>query len=1080
MVMNRISLIMLVSQDKGDKIAASLPDDCEMHPYDDIRDAVKTLQNIRYDLVMLDDNLFKDKTLSLVSELKRRYPYIPLVVLTESNDAAYQDKLTQSGADDCVTERLPKKQFQFHINMLLKQHDHNQALVNLNHNLHLMASLSQLLYSTSDSYTLILQAIKFIRAAFQLYGMAFILREGDVFRMYAGGEEVVSKNKLYESIIRPEEFDPYLWTVRNRSIQIYKDIAQSHNYRPIPILNKAESVAIIPLNYQYETLGAMGIYALPGQVLTHEDVIVYERYGAQLISALQNASQHREQRVNIQSSQQLLRAWQLFSRLHTPAEIAERLCNLLEEVPRVAHAFVWLNESSSGNHGEILADTKNRQVVSQFEPLRKRGMVGAVVQSFTEEMQPQIIEIDTAQDAALAALARLMPLHRIVALPIASSGELVGGVLVGISDEINIGAEELNQMTGLSVIAGQALERIILTSAVTERNNRLEAILRTISEGIFFVDENEKVVFCNPQVTELTKISAQKLLMQDVDLLINEFAGVTANPATTLAQLQAGKAAVSSVDYRSGDYPIAELAFPGQERNITLEFVRMEGLNSRRMGWAGVMRSEVSPTGNTNRFQSQMITHAADSLRVDYTQIRSLIGTLSEQHGRFGYRERDQLLRQIEESFERFGGLWSNFLDIQSLESGNIQLQRDNANIYDLMTRIVNSRQISKYQRQVKVEMSPSLPMLKIDEFRIEQALTDALLFVIASSSDRSDIAAKVEQADQDVMIAINSAVSNVQSDQTERVFDPYFVTEGRTIRGLYTAREIVRRHGGHTWAETANHAMTLKVSLPTMASLTKPPENKLPLPTVDTSILLTEPPSPRTPTRAPSRSLTTIMMIEGSSTLARVVEGKLLEQKYDVLPYRYGEEALEDLNSVRIDLVVIDVTVDDMDGLELCKRIRQRSEVPIILVSDRASDNERVQGLNAGGDEYLTRPISDDEIMARLQVIFKRKDLPDRMSEPLAIGDLYIDFARRQVFIANKPVELTRIEYDLLYHLVINKGQVLTHKQLLEKVWGPDYAGETHYLWVNISRLRKKLESRQPGVQYIHTQQGIGYYFDA
>jgi two-component system KDP operon response regulator KdpE len=229
----------------------------------------------------------------------------------------------------------------------------------------------------------------------------------------------------------------------------------------------------------------------------------------------------------------------------------------------------------------------------------------------------------------------------------------------------------------------------------------------------------------------------------------------------------------------------------------------------------------------------------------------------------------------------------------------------------------------------------------------------------------------------------------------------------------------------------------------------------------------------------SPRLGLNTIMIVQGQSTLGRTLFQKLTEQKYDVLEYREYEESLEDLKSVRIDLVIIDTTVADIGGLDLTKRIRQRSEVPIILIADKASTEDRVQGFSNGADEYITKPISDDELMARIQAIFKRQHIADRVSEPLVIGDLYVDFARRQVFIANKPVDLTRIEYDLLYHLVVNKGQVLTHKQLLEKVWGPDYANENHYLWVNISRLRKKLEKGAPGLQCIHTQQGIGYFFD-
>ena len=116
---------------------------------------------------------------------------------------------------------------------------------------------------------------------------------------------------------------------------------------------------------------------------------------------------------------------------------------------------------------------------------------------------------------------------------------------------------------------------------------------------------------------------------------------------------------------------------------------------------------------------------------------------------------------------------------------------------------------------------------------------------------------------------------------------------------------------------------------------------------------------------------------------------------------------------------------------------------------------------------------------MARIDVILKRvMDIPTRTREPLDLGDLYIDFARREVFLFNKPIELTRIEYDLLHTLAVNENQVLTHKQLLDKVWGPEYQAETQYLWVNVSRLRKKLEPTPDSPRYIHTQQGVGYVF--
>jgi two-component system KDP operon response regulator KdpE len=200
--------------------------------------------------------------------------------------------------------------------------------------------------------------------------------------------------------------------------------------------------------------------------------------------------------------------------------------------------------------------------------------------------------------------------------------------------------------------------------------------------------------------------------------------------------------------------------------------------------------------------------------------------------------------------------------------------------------------------------------------------------------------------------------------------------------------------------------------------------------------------------------------------------------QGYELITYRSGEEAVRDVNSVRLDLIFLDVNLPDANGLDICERMCKRTEVPIIMMADEPSEAEKVRALMIGADDYISEPIGDDELMARVHVIFKRRRIPDRTREPLDLGNLYIDFARREVFLTDKPLELTRIEYDLLHTLAVNQGQVLTHKQLLEKVWGPEYQAETQYLWVNVSRLRKKLEPTPDSPRYIHTQPGVGYVF--
>jgi len=186
----------------------------------------------------------------------------------------------------------------------------------------------------------------------------------------------------------------------------------------------------------------------------------------------------------------------------------------------------------------------------------------------------------------------------------------------------------------------------------------------------------------------------------------------------------------------------------------------------------------------------------------------------------------------------------------------------------------------------------------------------------------------------------------------------------------------------------------------------------------------------------------------------------------------------MRDLGTTRLDLILLDARLPDDDSLQVCERIRKRTEVPLVVLADEPSNSEKILALNIGADDYISQPVDEEEMLARINVIFKRQQLPDRAREPLELGDLYIDFARREVFYHNRPIELTRIEYDLLRVLALNADQVLTHEQLLTQVWGPEYRNETHYLWVNVSRLRKKVEPTPDSPRFIHNQPGIGYVF--
>jgi DNA-binding response OmpR family regulator len=198
-----------------------------------------------------------------------------------------------------------------------------------------------------------------------------------------------------------------------------------------------------------------------------------------------------------------------------------------------------------------------------------------------------------------------------------------------------------------------------------------------------------------------------------------------------------------------------------------------------------------------------------------------------------------------------------------------------------------------------------------------------------------------------------------------------------------------------------------------------------------------------------------------------------------DVVSAATGDEAVKAVETEAPDLVLLDINLPDMDGFEVCQEIRRFSDVPILMVSARDSEVDKVRGLEMGADDYITKPFSHLELLARVRAVLRRyqNQLPS-VGETFEAGDLRIDFASRQVTVRGQVVRLTPTEYSLLFHLTRNAGRVLPHHTLLAKVWGREYTDEIDYLKVYIRRLRQKLEADPETVSRIVSERGVGYKF--
>jgi two-component system, OmpR family, KDP operon response regulator KdpE len=221
------------------------------------------------------------------------------------------------------------------------------------------------------------------------------------------------------------------------------------------------------------------------------------------------------------------------------------------------------------------------------------------------------------------------------------------------------------------------------------------------------------------------------------------------------------------------------------------------------------------------------------------------------------------------------------------------------------------------------------------------------------------------------------------------------------------------------------------------------------------------------------------ILAVDDEAGILRLIRLELSEQGFRVVVASDGEDAIRTFEQQRPDVVVLDIMLPDMSGLEVMRRLRDRSNTPIILLTARDHDEDKVRGLELGADDYVVKPFNPQELTARVRAVMRRA-VRESMGDSIVIaGDVEIDLDKRLVTKAGDPVSLTRTEWMLLQHLASNAGRVMLNTELLSKVWGPEYIDDLQYLRVWISRLRSKLETDHAQPSVIKTLQGIGYLLD-
>lgn len=223
--------------------------------------------------------------------------------------------------------------------------------------------------------------------------------------------------------------------------------------------------------------------------------------------------------------------------------------------------------------------------------------------------------------------------------------------------------------------------------------------------------------------------------------------------------------------------------------------------------------------------------------------------------------------------------------------------------------------------------------------------------------------------------------------------------------------------------------------------------------------------------------AFSTILVIDDEIQIRRLLRITLEGAGYRVIEAENGKLGLTRSATESPDAVVLDMKMPDMTGLEVLLRIREWSAMPVLILSVQGSESDKIAALDSGADDYLTKPFGSGELLARLRVLLRRARSPEE-SSIAAAGDLRVDFANRTVHKDGEEIRLTVKEYALLRALLLHRGRVVTHRQLLRDIWGPNHEEDTHYLRVHITHLRKKIGDGEAGAEYIRTEPGVGYRF--
>lgn len=684
-----------------------------------------------------------------------------------------------------------------------------------------------------------------------------------------------------------------------------------------------------------------------------------------------------------------------------------------------------------------------------------------------------------------ANLVKLLQVKSMLIMPLLLEGEVTGAMTFEYCREDHHFTDyEIAAFSDIAAKEAASNYHTELFQNVTRDSSILKALFGGMVDGIAVVDTTGQVAYFNQRAAEIYGVALDEIIGHPASLVRDDVLSRVANPKEVVASFQE---AMSSL----ADLPVIEfkIVWP-VSRHVQLRFFPVYGTDCQFLAQGTLIR-DISSERELDRLRADIVSIVSHEIRRPLASIRGCAATLLQ--SQWDTETLDGLVRIIDQQSGKISELIDNLTDLSRIQAGDLRIERRPTDLAQVVRNAVNTIESHTRRHHLEIILPQNLPLLDIDGARVGQVIENLLDNAVKYSPNGRNITIVVELYADLAQISVIDGGIGIAEENLDRVFDRFFRVNGLEVAhvagaglGLSISKSLVEAHGGKIWAESAaGKGSTFRFTLPlvfphdpvggTLAGTMLPEQQRF----VSGRL------------RTTSRELTQteftkalILIVEDEARSVRFLRAILEAAGYNVIVASDGHVALETISAQEPDLVLLDILLPRMDGYEVCRRVREFSSVPILMLSGKSDEADKVRGFNIGADDYLTKPFGAAELLARVRAVMRRArpatssmtDGIEHVATSFACGDLKMDFSQRRVTLKGQVIRLTPIEYRVLYHLAVHAGRVLVHEDLLRRVWGPQYQAEIGYLWVHIRHLREKIEENPARPRYILTQPGFGY----